>query len=73
LVDFYYQVSPNIADVISQHSALRFAVRLLLLPVTGAAWLALQIGIWMLLLPGAAVLLLGGWQGLRRRRQSCPA
>ncbi len=72
LVNFYYQVSPSIADVISQHSALRFAVRMLLLPVTGAAWLALQIGIW-LLLPGAAVLLLGGWQGLRRRRQSCVA
>jgi uncharacterized delta-60 repeat protein len=73
LVDFYYQVSPSIADVISQHSALRFAVRMLLLPVTGAAWLALQIGLWMLLLPTAALLLLGGWQGLRRRRQSVAA
>ena len=68
LVDFYYQVSPNIADVISQHSTLRFVVRMLLLPVTGAAWLALQLGIWMLLLPTAAMLLLGGWLGLQRRQ-----
>jgi hypothetical protein len=67
-VDLYYQVSPSLADLISQHRALRFVVRLLLLPVTGAAWLALQFGIWMLLLPTAAVLLVGGWQEARRRR-----
>ncbi|MGR0482875.1 MAG: CFI-box-CTERM domain-containing protein [Candidatus Electronema sp. V4] len=67
-VELYYQVSPALADVVSQHSGLRLAVRLLLLPVTGAAWLLLQLGLWMLLLPAAGGGLALGWQGFRKRR-----
>jgi hypothetical protein len=45
LINFYYQHSPSIADVVSQHDTLRFAVRMLLLPVIGVAWIALHIGL----------------------------
>ncbi|MGX9727475.1 MAG: delta-60 repeat domain-containing protein [Candidatus Electronema sp. VV] len=67
-VELYYQVSPALADVVSQHSGLRLAVRLLLLPVTGAAWLLLQLGLWVLLLPAAGGGLALSWQGFRKRR-----
>ncbi|WP_420209172.1 delta-60 repeat domain-containing protein [Candidatus Electronema sp. JC] len=64
-VELYYQVSPALADLVSQHSGLRLAVRLLLLPVTGAAWLLLQFGIWTLLLPAAGGSLILTWQSFR--------
>ncbi len=76
LIDLYYTYSPSIADLISKHSSLRFAVRMLLLPVTGAAWLALQFGIFAVLIPAAAVVALICWLlliRLRRNDQSCPA
>jgi hypothetical protein len=68
LIDFYYSYSPSIADIISQHNSLRFAVRMLLLPVTGAAWLALQIGMSGLLLLMAVVALLMSWHHRYRRK-----
>ncbi len=40
----YYHFSPPIADVIATDSLLRFIVRVLLLPLIGLAWLALQLG-----------------------------
>ncbi|WP_417914309.1 delta-60 repeat domain-containing protein [Candidatus Electronema sp. JM] len=64
LTELYYSYSPSVADLISRHGELRFAVRMLLLPVTGAAWMALYFGLWILLLPVAA--LLGVWFLLRK-------
>ncbi len=40
----YYHFSPPIADVIATDSLLRFIVRVLLLPLIGLSWLALQLG-----------------------------
>lgn len=51
LVSFYYRTSPGVADVIADSPELRFATRILLLPVVGAAWLVIQLGFWGLLLP----------------------
>lgn len=45
-VDFYYTVSPPVADLIASRAWMRFIVRLLLLPLVGFSWLALQMGIW---------------------------
>ena len=73
LTELYYSYSPSVADLISNHGELRFAVRMLLLPVTGAAWMALYFGLWILLLPVAA--LLGVWFVLRKftvcHKQAC--
>jgi uncharacterized delta-60 repeat protein len=44
LVALYYTLSPPLADGIAQNALLRFAVRVLLLPVVGFSWLALQAG-----------------------------
>lgn len=66
LVNFYYRHSPPLADVISQNSTLRFAVRMLLLPVVGLAWLVMQFGL-LLLLP---VALTACWHGLRAMRMT---
>jgi hypothetical protein len=44
-VEWYYRVSPPIADVISQHSMLSAAMRALLLPAIGIAWLCLKAGV----------------------------
>ncbi len=44
LVDLYYRLSPPVADCIARHEWLRFAVRLMLLPFMGFAWVALQAG-----------------------------
>ena len=59
LVDLYYAVSPPLADWIAGHEWLRFAVRLILLPCIGFAWLAMQVGmVWALVtVVGSATIL----------------
>lgn len=42
-VDFYYRVSPDMADFISQREWLRSVVRIMLLPLIGFAWLTLKV------------------------------
>ena len=49
LVSTYYRYSHPVADMIEESSALRFGARVLLLPLVGAAWLALQLGLTGLL------------------------
>jgi Beta-propeller repeat len=44
-VHFYYTHSPPMADFIQKHDNLRAMVRLLLIPLVGAGWLALKIGL----------------------------
>jgi uncharacterized delta-60 repeat protein len=44
LVEWYYTLSPPVADVVAGNAALRLLVRLLLLPVIGFSWLAVQGG-----------------------------
>lgn len=73
-VEWYYRVSPPIANVISRHSVLSAAVRILLLPAIGIAWLSLQVGIVpavLVLLFVCALLTLGIRIG--RRRSSTPS
>jgi len=43
-VHFYYTQSPPMANFIKKHDYLRALVRLLLIPLVGAGWLALKIG-----------------------------
>ena len=61
-VQWYYRVSPPIADVIARHASLKAGVRVALLPFIGLAWLWLKIGILAtlpaLLLFGAALFML---------------
>jgi hypothetical protein len=58
LVAWYYTFSPPIADRIAGNGLLRFAVRLILLPIVGFSWLALQVGIVLALLTfiGSAII-----------------
>lgn len=49
LVNYYYQKSPAIAAIIADHSLLKLAVRIMLIPFIGAAYLALHYQ-WALLL-----------------------
>ncbi len=49
-VTLYYRYSPTVADHIAAVPALRAVTRILLLPVVGAAWIALQAGLAGLLL-----------------------
>jgi len=53
LVSCYYRYAPPVADLIASDSRLRFVSRLFLLPVVGAAWLALQLGLQGLFLLSA--------------------
>jgi len=59
LVALYYTLSPPLAEGIAQAEMLRFVVRMLLLPVVGFSWLALQIGLVaaLLTLVGSALIL----------------
>ncbi|CAK8722717.1 MAG: delta-60 repeat domain-containing protein [Candidatus Electronema aureum] len=73
LINFYYQHSPSIADVISQHNTLRFAVRMLLLPVIGVAWIALHIGLselFFLVIAGFGLILCSQYALRLLRRRS---
>lgn len=59
LVDLYYAISPPLADCIARHEGFRVAVRLILLPLIGFSWLALQIGmvLALLIVAGSATML----------------
>ena len=49
-VDFYYRVSPPIADKIAKNEVLRLIVRVMLMPVIGIAYLIVNWGLWTTLL-----------------------
>ena len=69
LVDSYYAVSPPVADLIGRSGVLRATVRLLLLPLVGFSWLALQAGlVKTLLLAACAAAAAGRCAGSLRPR-----
>jgi len=45
LVEFYYNVSPPMANFIAKHESLRSVVQWGLLPLVGVSWLSLKIGL----------------------------
>jgi hypothetical protein len=45
LTEIYYSSSPPVADFVARHAILRTVVRWSLLPIVGASWLALKIGL----------------------------
>ena len=61
-VDAYERFSPPAARFIANHDSLRAVVRVALLPVVGASWMALHAGPWVTLV--LMVLLLLGLMGL---------
>jgi hypothetical protein len=66
-VKTYYRYSPPVADFIADHDNLRAALRLSLLPVVGASWVALKLGpVYSLAL---IFLLFSGLLGLFCRRR----
>ncbi|MCX5810029.1 MAG: hypothetical protein NTX36_11785 [Proteobacteria bacterium] len=72
-VEWYYRVSPSIAEVIMTSDALKAGVRIALLPVVGISYLSLTIGIvptllMLLLLAAVAWLCL---RSLCRHRRNC--
>lgn len=70
LVDRYYTLSPPVADLIGQSGALRATVRLLLLPLVGFSWLALQAGLAKALLLAGCLAVAAG-RGAVRLRPRC--
>jgi uncharacterized delta-60 repeat protein len=56
LITLYYHFSPPVADIIASNTELRFLTRVVLLPIVGAAWLAMQLGLLGLLLPVGVLL-----------------
>ena len=67
LVDRYYILSPPVADLIGQSGALRATVRLLLLPLVGFSWLALQAGLAKALLLAGCLAVAAGRCAVRLR------
>ena len=59
-MDSYYAVSPPVADLIGRSGVLRATVRLLLLPLVGFSWLALQAGLVKTLLLAACAAVAAG-------------
>jgi hypothetical protein len=55
-VDWYYRVSPPIADFIAKSEALKASVRIMLLPAVGFSAVALQIGFFWTVLLTLAIL-----------------
>lgn len=49
-VELYYKMSPPLASIIAQNGALRLLTRAGLMPVIGAAYLSLSLGVWSTLL-----------------------
>ncbi|HPD57419.1 MAG TPA: S8 family serine peptidase [Smithellaceae bacterium] len=49
-VELYYKMSPPLASIIAQNSALRLLTRAGLMPIIGAAYLSLYLGVWSTLL-----------------------
>lgn len=49
-VNFYYEVSPPIAQTIAQNESLRLITRVLLMPVIGVAYLIVHLGMFMTML-----------------------
>jgi hypothetical protein len=45
LTEIYYSSSPPVADFVARHAILRTVVLWSLLPIVGASWLALKIGL----------------------------
>jgi hypothetical protein len=68
VVDFYYTYSPPLADFIADREILKAAVRVLLLPLIGFAYLLLN-GPEYLLVSGLALFVLLVAAGLRYRRR----
>ena len=58
-VDFYYRTSPPIADKIAQSAGLRIIARVLLMPVIGAAYLLVHLGMLTTMLLSTIILLTG--------------
>jgi uncharacterized delta-60 repeat protein len=69
LIDRYYTLSPPMADIVAGNPAVRYTVRLLLLPVIGFAWLALHLGMAGALSLVMAVVAGFGWRHVRVRWQ----
>ena len=67
LVSQYYRYSPPVADYIATHAWLKAAVRTVLLPVAGLAYLAVHYPLALLAGLGA-ILLLASALFMRRRR-----
>jgi hypothetical protein len=58
-VDFYYKTSPPIADKIARSEGLRFITRVMLMPVIGAAYLLVHLGMLTTMLLSTIILLTG--------------
>lgn len=65
LVDLYYTFSPALADCIAGNELFRSIIRLVLLPVIGFSWLALQVGMVLALLTFIVAAMLLGWFSFR--------
>lgn len=72
LVNFYYAVSPPLAQFIAQHESIKAMVRVLLLPCIALAFFFVELGVWgklLVIMLGIAIGL-AGHQGLKKTRHS---